>query len=98
MKTPIARDKPLTMRFSPEVPCLYVYLRDLHGFKVAFSRRIGLGLILDFDSRRKLVGIELLDPAAIDTVFRKIPAQYGVPQLNHLKSRKRALKELLAAG
>lgn len=90
---------PVSISVYFDVPSVYVYLRDREHFKVARSKRIGRGLVLDFDSDRRLIGVSMLEPAALNLVFKQVVSKYpGARALNYLKSKREIIEKAFAAA
>lgn len=88
---------PISISVYLDVPSVYVYLRDREHFKVARSKRIGRGLVLDFDAGNKLIGVSMLEPGALNLLFKEIVAKYpGARALNRLKSKREILEKAFA--
>lgn len=86
----------LTVQWDLRIPALYVYLQDPTHFRAARSKKVGEGVVIDFDTRGRPIGVEMLGKGSLDVVLKQIVQKYHVPQLRQLESRRDLLRRLLA--
>lgn len=88
---------PVSISIYFDVPAVYVHLHDRGDVKVARSKRLGRSLVLDFDAGNRLIGVSMLDPGALNVVFKQVVPKYrGARVLNGLKSRREIIEKAFA--
>ncbi len=72
----------MKIEYDKEADAVYVYLSEKQQ-KIASSREIEAGVILDLNTKRKLLGIEILD---VSKRFKEADLfQFAVKQIDHTK-------------
>lgn len=71
----------MKIEYSKEADALYVYFREV---KVAKSKEIEEGVVVDFDKKRHIVGIEILDASKrlkrkelVNVNIKNLPVEIG---------------------
>lgn len=85
----------LTVTVDPQAQAIYIYLRSPQGFRSYRQEEPQVGVVIDFDSEGKPIGIELLGPGKLDIVINKIAPRYHIPALKQVLQKRRAIEELL---
>ncbi|MCY3020633.1 MAG: DUF2283 domain-containing protein [Planctomycetota bacterium] len=75
----------LTFHVDPNVPAVYVYLRDTDGFRSSKQVEVGEDVIVDLDAEGKLIGVELLGPASLNIVLTTVVKKYHARELRQLE-------------
>lgn len=88
----------VTVQFDTRIPAVYLYLRDPLGFRSHKSRQVAAGVVLDFNEKGDVTGIELLGPQDLDAVLGKVIPEDCAEILKQLESKRRILEEILSSA
>lgn len=87
----------LTVQFDSEIPAAYIYLPGSDGAKSKKTKQVSPGIIVDFNSHGKPLGIELLGHVDLDFVFNELSNRYEVLELKQLEHKRHILEEILSS-
>jgi uncharacterized protein YuzE len=88
----------VTVQFDTRIPAVYLYLRDPTGFRSHKSKQVAAGVVLDFDEKGEVTGIELLGLQNLEAVLRQVIPEDCAEILKQLDSRRRILEEILSSA
>lgn len=92
------RAESIVIQIDTLVPAAFVFLRDIKGMKVEKSIRVAPGIVVNLDSRGRLVALELIGPADLDYVMSDVARRFDAPELAQLETRRHVIEEVLSSA